>query len=110
MRLKSNPPQRRAILDRASAIALLFVVVEQVYQSNGHEPELTSGRDGKHSQTSLHYAGAAWDFGVKGISEDSRAAISAGIDSRLGRDFDVLYEGAGTPNAHIHIEWQPRGG
>jgi len=109
MRVKFNPPQRRAKLDRVSAIAVLFCVVDRAYHSKNHDPVITSGVDGKHSPTSLHYAGAAWDFGVHGISEDDRAAIAGDINTRLGTDFDVIYEGAGTPNAHIHVEWQPRG-
>ncbi len=67
---------------------------------------LTSGTQGRHSTTSLHYAGAAVDFRTHNVSNGRQ--LRDEIDERLGLDFDVLFEHDGESNEHLHVEFQPR--
>ncbi len=86
------------------AIYLVLRIAEDVYERHGvDDMVITSGRDGHHSLTSLHEAGAAVDLRTHNVPEDKRRAIADSIKHRLGLDFDVLFEGD-----HIHIELQPR--
>ena len=65
---------------------------------------ITSVNDGRHSATSLHYAGCAVDIRTRNLpSEIAAVDVAAQIKDALNIDFDVLFEGD-----HIHIEWQPR--
>ena len=65
--------------------------------------------DGTHMGASLHYVGAAIDGRMKNIvnPDDRRVAIAA-LTVALGADYDILYEGEGTENEHVHIEFQPK--
>ena len=90
-----------------TGIALMFAmtVVDQIYEANGVETTvITSGQDGKHSLTSLHYAGQAFDVRTwnipKGISPKD---IVRQIKAKLNIHFDVVLE-----SDHIHVEFQPR--
>lgn len=84
--------------------AELFVaimVADQVYAEVGRELVITSVVDSKHSATSLHYAGSAFDCRIYDDMDNEK--IKATIKERLGIDFDVILEGN-----HIHVEYQPR--
>ena len=76
-------------------------VADAVYKELGYELTVTSVLDGRHSLTSLHYAGNAADLRTRGISNPQ--AIVDMLKARLGVNFDVLLE-----SNHIHIEYQPR--
>ena len=76
-------------------------VADAVYKELGYELTVTSVLDGRHSLTSLHYAGNAADLRIRGISDPQ--AIVDMLKARLGVNFDVLLE-----SNHIHIDYQPR--
>ena len=88
---------------------LVFAIVAFNEMLNG-KLTITSANDGKHSHTSLHYSGCAVDVRSRGLglSEPQKADMASRLSSDLGPDFDVIYEGSGTPNAHFHMEYQPK--
>ncbi len=108
MRVKDNSVEMSAL---QPAMYWALRVAEDVYVRHGVEDMvITSARDGHHSLTSLHEAGAAVDLRTRNIpaaNDEARAAtartIAESISHRLGIDFDVIFEGD-----HIHLELQPR--
>jgi hypothetical protein len=84
-------------------ILLAAIVAERVCESMNVECVITSALDGKHSATSLHYAGAAIDLRVRDfLAGDARKIVDL-IQGKLGADFQVMLE-----KDHAHIEFQPR--
>lgn len=78
----------------------------------GYEAIITSGKDGKHSENSLHYEGRAADFRTwtsptsgKQISQQEKLSIVENIHNVLNAHFygravfDVIAE-----STHIHVE------
>ena len=59
---------------------------------------ITSARDGKHSQNSLHYIGNAIDIRSRDMNNSDRVCYF--IRMSLGKDFDIIKE-----KDHIHIEY-----
>ena len=103
MRLKDDSVQ---IFGLSPQIIFAAYVADEVYKLYGIETgaTITSGSDGEHSDTSLHYAGNAIDVRTKHLPDSvSPATIAREIKARLNIDFDVLVE-----PTHIHIEYQPR--
>ena len=94
--------------------ALLAIrVAEAVYENHERVLWITSVNDGKHSLTSLHYSGNAFDCRTWHLESKGHAIeVAAEIREVLGEDFDVIYEHDGRGkegnNSHIHIEYQPR--
>lgn len=84
-------------------LILAIMAAEDEYRAIGKEFVITSMLDGKHSETSLHYAGAAFDVRVYPDMDVSEMAAS--IKARLGVDYDVVQE-----DSHIHVESQARYG
>ncbi len=71
---------------------------------------VTSINDGIHSRTSLHRIGHACDIRTKTLpSATAKRWFAAEVRRRQGVDFDVVLEGLGTDNEHLHIEYQPKG-
>ena len=68
-----------------------------------HEMTITSVVDGKHSHTSLHYNGSAFDIRTRDLNDGEAEKIVKEAKKRLTRDFDILLE-----SDHIHVEYQPR--
>lgn len=68
---------------------------------------LTACLDGKHKEGSLHHKGLAVDIRSKHIPADQKASVLAAIKATLGRDYDVIIEGEGTANEHLHLEYDP---
>jgi hypothetical protein len=106
--------------DLCPQIVLALVIAEQVYVKHGLQMTVTSGSDGVHSETSLHYDGRAVDLRCRILTPDNdedatvtrrnrvarsreKQAIRDEIKEALTRDFDVVAEAN-----HIHIEYQPR--
>lgn len=69
---------------------------------------LTACLDGKHKTGSLHYKGLAVDIRSKHIPAAEKAKVLAAIKATLGRDYDVILEGEGTANEHLHVEWDQK--
>tara|TARA_R110002049_G_scaffold281333_1_gene460877 strand:+ start:38543 stop:38806 length:264 start_codon:yes stop_codon:yes gene_type:complete len=84
-------------------MVLALMVADSVYKSHGYDATLTSGVEGKHSETSLHYAGGAGDLRINDLPQGVAPVIAADLGEALGEDFDVVLE-----ETHIHIEFQPR--
>lgn len=69
---------------------------------------ITHGRDGKHTTIdSKHYTDEALDFRTKHLSFVDKQLLVVAVRRRLGEDYDVLLEDAGTNNEHGHAEHDP---
>ena len=72
---------------------------------------VTSGNDGKHMDTSLHYKNLALDFRTGHnwdaplMSEDEARELCEELKARLGMGFDVVLE-----KDHAHVEYDPKTG
>lgn len=86
-----------------------MMVASVVCQRWGVECVITSCNDGKHSERSWHYKGFAFDLRTRFPELDGREAeFASDIRGALGPDFDVVLEAVGTPNEHLHIEYDPK--
>ena len=71
---------------------------------------VTSGNDGTHLATSLHYKNLALDFRTGHnweaplMSEDEARELCEELKARLGMGFDVVLE-----KDHVHCEYDPKG-
>jgi len=85
------------------------MVVASVMNEAGYDCTITSGVEGSHSETSLHYDGRARDFRSKHIL--TPLAMEYQVRERLAPlgDFDFVVEDFGEDNEHFHLEWQPKG-
>ena len=97
------------LADLKPQMALGAVVVRDVYAALDPNCSctMTSANDSKHGDGSLHYYGKALDFRTHDFSGD-KARLRAEVKDALGPDFDVVLEGVGTPNEHLHVEWDPK--
>jgi len=81
--------------------------VRQVWASHAlGAPVITSIQDGQHSAGSLHPFGLAFDVRLNNIAfnhEQLRAEVAA----IAGGAFDVVHEYHGTPEDHLHTEFDP---
>lgn len=85
---------------------MALITANNLYRDEGVELVYTSGRDGKHSLTSLHYSGNAVDLRISDLAQKDPSLPSLIRDrlaERLGLDYDVILE-----PTHIHLEYQPR--
>ena len=97
----------QAWLPRDTAMALVLVVVDGVFRSQGFEAEITSGMEGTHMRASAHYRASALDFRILHVPEGMWQAFRDDIADRLGVQFDVILV---TQPPHIHVEWDPKTG
>jgi len=106
MRLKPGVKLR----DLSPQIVLALYVLEGCYRKQVPEYELwlTSANDSQHSAQSFHYVGRAVDTRTKDFTGNKHQLLT---DCRecLGDNFDVLLEGEGTDNEHLHTEYDPKG-
>jgi len=85
-------------------VVLAIVTAQALWEKYGaQELTVTSVTEGRHSRTSLHYAGFAVDLRIHGIPVGYRQALRDELAERLGPEFDVILE-----EDHIHVEWQPK--
>lgn len=84
-------------------MAFAAIVVEGAYRELGFDAIVTCADGGKHSNTSLHYAGAALDFRTNFMTGEQKQALHAKLVARLGADFDAVLEAT-----HLHLEAQPK--
>ena len=86
-----------------STEALLGIIItERVLAEFDSDLTIASLNDGKHSKTSRHYSGDAWDvrtWGIKGKEE----IVCQRLREALGKHYFVLFEGD-----HIHISYKPQ--
>jgi len=82
-------------------------VAKETLNSFGFRCVVTSLWDGFHSENSFHHYGMAVDLRSNEIAALSRKQeVRDRIKLQLGSGFDVVLEGANTPNEHFHIEWE----
>ena len=91
-------------------ILVAYIEAQPIFKKYDYPCIMTSCKDGKHSNTSLHYVGDAIDLRSKHIPAMStkRLIIKEMIEA-LGDEFDIMLEDIGEPREHIHIEFQPKG-
>lgn len=82
-------------------IVLALMAAQKIWDEMNDPLTVTSVNDSGHSHQSLHYAGAAVDVRIRGVSDPHLKA--AQLRDALTPDFDVVLE-----SDHIHIEYQPR--
>lgn len=98
------------LTDLCPQMVLGAVIVERVFDAFRAECVITSANDSKHGEMSWHYKGRALDFRTKYDSMNGQEqALRDSIKEALGQDFDVVLEAVGTPNEHIHVEYDPKG-
>ena len=85
--------------DMHPRIEAALPILDEIYQDVKTECVVTSGRDGKHMEGSLHYEGKALDIRTYNVLE----ALVKEIKDSLGVGYDVILE-----KDHIHIEWDPK--
>jgi hypothetical protein len=85
------------------ALVIGAIVVADVYAELDADCVITSAVDGQHSETSLHYAGQAFDFRTRTLTPEQQQDLIVVLKERLTQDFDVVLE-----SDHIHLELQPR--
>lgn len=91
---------------RPEMLVVLLVAFQLFELKRGVDTIITSGIDGVHSWGSLHYNGLALDFRTHHITDPH--AVVRDMADMLGNDYDVVLEAEGKPNAHIHVEFQPK--
>jgi hypothetical protein len=90
----------------STEVILGVVILSEVFWRHGIPTVMTSCRDGKHKDKSLHYIGDAVD-----IRLPSRFNTTAGIDLKLlaegrealGEQYDLILE-----SDHLHLEFDPK--
>jgi len=87
-------------------ILAAFPVIEAAYSSK--TAVITHALDGKHGWGSLHYVGLAIDLRTKHLEEGGAENIVRLLKEWLTDEYDVVLEGKGTDNEHIHLEFQPK--
>lgn len=81
-------------------------IVIQSFQKYGFDCIVTSCTDGDHAGKSFHYNGLAEDYRTKHVLNLTvKMAIYKDIKAALEPLYDVILEGLGTDNEHIHIEF-----
>lgn len=86
------------------AIFYAIAKAHEVYTDLGvYDLVITSARDSKHGDNSLHPDGKAIDIKTKTLPEEHRQKSADMIQEILGDDFDVVFEGD-----HTHIEFDPK--
>ena len=86
-------------------------VAAGVYEAHNKPCRVTSGTEGKHSRSSRHYSGLAFDLGTKNPQTHEQwpeaiiESMLSAMKKALGADFDVIYEGH-----HFHVEYDPKTG
>jgi hypothetical protein len=70
---------------------------------------ITAAINGEHGPNSWHYALRAIDLRTKNFpSATSIRQFIVTLQAELGPNFQILYEGEGTDNAHLHIAYRPQ--
>ena len=98
MQIKDNSVRITGV---RSELLLAMIIANEVYTAHHKEFVITSLLDGKHSETSLHYTGCAFDCRI--YEESINESIVKDLKHKLNHHYDVVLEGN-----HIHVEFQPR--
>lgn len=68
---------------------------------------ITSVNDGVHKPGSLHYVGRAVDIRCRYYPPEKVREVVADFKAFYDADYDLLWENQGTPNEHLHLEYDP---
>jgi len=82
--------------------------VQTVFADRDYRCVVTSANDSGHGHGSLHFGGSALDYRMKHVALGDKGTIVAAVKEALTNEFDVLFEGEGTANEHLHVEYQPK--
>lgn len=94
--------------DLHAAMVLALLRADAIYSGYAVDCWVTSINDSTHMVGSRHYVGQAVDLRVHHLPDEAaRTTVANTLRSALGPQFDVLYEAPGTPNSHIHVEYDP---
>ena len=86
-----------------------LIIANDVYAAHGVNMTITSLNDGRHSRKSKHGRGDAGDLRTHDLPENiSPRDVAGEIAENVGPQYDVILEGEGTSNEHIHLEYDPR--
>ena len=86
-----------------------MTVANEVFALHKLDCKISSVVEGKHSRTSLHYPGFAFDISCDDIfSSEEANSIRFAIDARLTNEYDVVLTWTDSDNDHFHIEFQPK--
>lgn len=97
VRFKAFTPAMLHLVNASYAAATVTTTVPEIV--------ITSANDSAHSEHSKHYLDQALDYRVRHFpSRGAVLAFKATLEANLGPQFRVLYESAGTPNAHLHAQ------
>jgi hypothetical protein len=88
------------------AMRRILTVVWELNDTHKYNLVITSANDSVHKSNSRHYTNEAIDLRTHNLKNPEE--VQKLLKSKLGDKFTVLYEGPGTPNAHLHI--QPKSG
>lgn len=92
-------------------LLLGIMVVSGHYETLKVPMIITSLNDSgtSHRGNSLHAMGQAADIRSKNLplDQDQKKHLVQAISYDLGDNYDIILEAAGTPNEHLHIEYQP---
>jgi hypothetical protein len=89
------------------AICVALQVAQGVFDLHGCALTLTSLYRPNAQTHSYHSSGRAFDARINNIHVAVAQQIEGALRIALGSNFDVVLEGPGTPNAHIHVEYDP---
>ena len=93
---------------RAEAVVGLLVA-GQAFAAEGVDCVVTSATDGGHKVDSLHYRGLAFDLRTHHVHPDVKPRLLTRLrDALAPLGFEVLFESAGQPGEHAHVEFDPR--
>jgi hypothetical protein len=99
MRIKSGV----VLWDMEPYLVDVFDLIDDVTRMiAGRDAVITSGREGKHSEGSLHYRGCAVDLRTWGMTPSVQREYVEVLSEVLGDDFDVVLE-----LTHVHVEYDP---
>jgi len=100
-----------------SQMAIADRIVSDVFRSYSIPCAITSANDSKHSDISLHYGkeGKYTDGLCRALDyrthyewiNGQEKELADAVQKVLGPEFDVVLEAVGTPNEHMHVEYDP---
>lgn len=95
----SMHPQIEAVMPKLDRIFIRLA---------GRPAMITSARDSRHGENSLHFEGRALDLRSNDLDHNTKHTaldeMRAALRAPEGYRFDILLEQEGEPNEHYHIE------
>jgi hypothetical protein len=86
-------------------LLLALISVDGYFTSEGLDWYITSGSEGAHSPSSLHYAGSAVRIDIIEAEEEDFFGYAADLSDILPNDYNVVAE-----MSYITLEYSPRKG